>query len=142
MEAKFIEPTIASRVKLALCVVFGIALSVAMDRWWDPFMEFVKGLPTCESLPWYRGIIIAFVLLFLSAGFSASRAAILTLRSGQSPFPGAWVWSRTKVRTGWKARVDGWVFALLALVCFSGPVVAGYLLRVNVIFCWPVSCGC
>ena len=142
METKFIEPTVASRVKLALCAGFGIVLSLAMDRWWPPFMGFVKGLSTCESLPWLRGITIAFVILFLLAGLSAFRAAIMTLRSGQSPFPGAWVWSRTKVRMGWKAKLDGYGFALLALLCVLGLVVSGYLLHVNDIFCWPVSCGC
>lgn len=142
METKFIEPTVASRLKLVLCAILGVTASLAMDRWWHPFMAFVTGLPTCESLPWLRGLVIAFVFLFLLAGLSVSRAAILTLRSGQSPFPGAWVWSRTKVRTGWKAKFDGYAFGLVALICFLGPAVAAYLLQVNVIFCWPVSCGC
>lgn len=142
METKFIEPTVASRVKLTLCVAFGVALSLAMDRWWHPFMGFVKGLSTCESLPWLRGIVIAFVILSVLAGFSVSRAAVLTLRSGQSPFPGAWVWSRTKVRRGLKASIAGYGFGILALICVLGPVVAGCFLHVNVIFCWPVSCAC
>jgi hypothetical protein len=142
METKFIEPTASGRLKLVLCVLLGLGLNVVMDRWWNPFMEFVRSLPTCESLLWLRGIVIGFAVLGLLTALVAARAATLTLRSGQSPFQGAWVWSRVKVRTGWKAKADGYGFALGALLCLLGPAVGGYLLQVNVIFCWPVSCGC
>jgi len=38
--------------------------------------------------------------------------------------------------------MDGCIFALAALGCFIGPAVAAYFFQVNVIFCFPVTCGC
>lgn len=142
MEARYVEPTFAGRTKLALCVLVGFLLSISMDLWWSSFMTFVKGLPLCESLPWLRGIFLGFTLLSWLAYASAARAGILTLRSGEFPFPGAWVWSRTKVKTGWRAAIDGWVFVFLGVVCFVGPFAVGYAFEVNVIFCFPSSCLC
>ena len=142
IEAKFIEPTVSGRLKLVLCVLAAIGLDVVMDRWWDPFMTFLRSLPLCELLPWHRALFLGFVALFWTAGASVARAAWLTLRAGQSPLPGAWVWVRTEVRTGWKATLDGYVLVLLAFFSIVGPVVVGYLLKVHLIFCWPASCGC
>lgn len=142
MESGYIEPTTASRMKLAIASVMGLALYVAMELWWQPFMDFVRGLPVCESLPWLRGIIIAFALCIWFAGLSALRAAVKTFRSVQSPFPGAWVWTRTKIKTGWRAKLDGYAFAFVAAICFAGPVISAYLLRLNLLFCFPEACGC
>lgn len=142
MEPQFIEPTAASRFKLALCGGLGLGLSLAMDHWWAPFMAFVRALPPCESLPWLRGVALTFVSLGLLAALSAARAAVLTIRSAQSPFPGAWVWSRTRIKHGWKARADGYLWMVIALAMAVGPAVGLYFLDVLVIFCWPASCGC
>jgi len=137
MEDKFIEPTVASRVKIALCVIFIIATYPAEELWGRSFMAFIEGLPICESLTWLRGIVIAHVLLFWLVGLLASSLAIQTLRSGEFPLPGAWVWFRTKVRTGWKAKVDGYILVIVALFFFLGPVVAWYFLPLDTIFfCW------
>lgn len=142
MDPGYIEPTTATRLKLAIASLIGVAIYVAMELWWQPFMEFVRGLPVCESLPWLRGVIIVFTLGIWFAGLSVLRAAVKTLRAGQSPFPGAWVWTRTKIKSGWRARLDGYAFALLAAICFTGPVIGAYLLRINLLFCFPEACGC
>lgn len=140
--AKFIEPTLASRLKLTFCVVLGLFLWLAMELWWEPFMAYVKDLPLCESLPWLRGVTLGFVAIFWLAGLSAARASGLILTSGQSPFPNAWVWTRTPVRTGWRARLDGYAAGLIAAACFFGPLAVAYLAKVQFIFCIPESCGC
>ena len=142
MGEPYIEPTRSGRLKLALLAIGGVVALVAMNLWWHRFMDFVTSLPICDELPWLRAIAIAVALQFWSVGLLCVRAARLTLISGQSPFPGAWVWSRTRVRTGRRARSNGYMFAVIAAACFVGPVVAAYALRVNVIFCFPVSCGC
>ncbi|MBA4216738.1 MAG: hypothetical protein V3V71_07190 [Roseateles sp.] len=142
MEDRFIEPTFGGRLKLGVCALAGFALSVAMDFWWPPFMGYVRALPICESLPWLMGVFLTFVGLCWLAGLSVFRAALLTLRSGQTPFPGAWIWSRTKVRTGWRARLDGYAFVLLAVAAFVAPLFAAYVLDVQDIFCMHGSCGC
>jgi hypothetical protein len=36
----------------------------------------------------------------------------------------------------------GYAYVLAAIYCFLGPFVAGYLLHVGTIFCWPDACGC
>jgi hypothetical protein len=142
MDAQFVEPTRAGRIKLAMFVLAGLLVSAAMHTWWHPFMGYVQSLPICEQLPWLRGIVLTFIAISWLVGIAAVRAARLTLVSGQSPFPGAWVWSRTKLRTGWKARLDGCAFALYSTICFAGPVVAAYGLKAHEIFCHPASCGC
>jgi len=116
--------------------------SLAMDLWWHPFMDYVRSLPLCEGLPWLRGILLTFFLLFWLLSLLLVRASVLTFRSGQTPFPSAWVWSRTKVRTGRTAQLSGAVFAVLALALAAAPVVAAYLLQAHLIFCVPESCGC
>ena len=130
METKYIEPTFESRVKIGLIACAGFAASVAMEIWWRPFTAYVRALPLCESLPWLRGMVVAFALFSLLVGGIAARACLLTLRSGQSPFPSAWVWSRTQVRTGWKAKLAGYIFGVLATACLAAPLVGLYYARV------------
>ncbi len=142
MEPRFIEPTTAGRLKLALLAAVGIAFSVAGDIWWQPFMDYVRALTTCESLPWLRGIIIGLFFVFWLTAYVTGRTALLILRSGQLPPPGAWVWSRTKVQTGWRAKLAGSLFAVLAAFFLAAPIVTGYVVQVNIIFCLPESCGC
>ena len=142
MSDRYLEPTRASRIKLAVAVMAYIAVYVAMELWWTPFMSYVRALPLCEGLQWLRGLAIAFLLMFAAASFSAARAGILTLQAGQSPFPGAWIWSRTRVRTGVRAKLNGWGFLAVAALMAVAPVAIGYALKVNVIFCVPDSCGC
>jgi hypothetical protein len=50
MDARFMEPTTAGRLKLVLCVVVGAAI-LAVELWWGLFMAFVRGAPMCEQLP-------------------------------------------------------------------------------------------
>ncbi len=142
MAHEYIEPTRTSRIKLGLLVVAGALASLAMELWWHPFMDYVRSLPLCEGLPWLRGILIAFCLGSWLLSLVLLRASVLTFRSGQTPFPSAWVWSRTRVRTGWFAQFSGAGFAALALVLAASPVVVGYIFQAHAIFCMPASCGC
>jgi hypothetical protein len=130
MEVRFIEPTFEGRVKIGLILGTGIAISLAMRIWWHPFMDYVSSLPFCEHLIWLRGIILAFAFLSMLTGCLSARAAILTLRSGQSPFPGAWVWSRTQIVTGWKAKLNGCLYCLQSAFLLVGPLIGIYYARI------------
>lgn len=133
MEDRFIEPTFGGRLKLGVCALAGFALSVAMDFWWPPFMGYVRALPICESLPWLMGVFLTFVGLCWLAGLSVFRATLFGL------------WSATKSKrrgTGWRARLDGYAFVLLAVAAFVAPLFAAYVLDVQDIFCMHGSCGC
>jgi hypothetical protein len=142
MNERYVEPTTVSRLKLAIATLLAIAASIAMELWWSPLMAYIRALPLCDQLPWLRGISVGFACLFAIACFSTARAGILTLKANQSPFPGAWLWSRTRLKEGLRARIDGYVFLVVAAIMALAPVAVGYALRVNVIFCIPVPCGC
>jgi hypothetical protein len=142
MTERYLIPTVAMRLKLLVAASLWLMFAIAMEIWWNPFMSYVRALPVCAGLPYLRTIFITFALLFgLSSYFCASTGAKI-LRAGESPVPTAWVLFRTRVKTGWRARADGWTMLAVALLLASAPVAAGYALRVNVIFCIPSSCGC
>ncbi len=143
MAHEYIEPTLASRIKFGSLVLAGVLASLAMDQWWHPFMNYVRSLPLCDGLPWLRGILVTFLLAFWLLALLLARTSVLTFRSGQTPLPSAWVWSRTKVHTGRIARLTAAMYALLALTLTAAPVVAAYLLQAHLIFlCLPEACSC
>ena len=142
MSPTHLEPTTAMRLRLAAVVLAGIAFNLTFDFWWDPLMTHVQSLATCDSLAWLRGMAIAFTVLFLGVAWLLADVARQISTSGQVPPPNAWVWSRTFIRRGWYARCSAYLSYFMAALFLSAPLVAGYALKVNIIFCIPESCGC
>ena len=142
MEPEYINPTRATRTKLIVASILVVAVELAMDYWWEPFMVYVKSLSTCASLPWLRGIAVMFTLLSFAVAAIFARAGYLTLKYHQTPFPGAWIWSRTKIKRGFVAVATGWGGAVFAAIFAIVPPVVWYVFKVNILFCVPESCGC
>ena len=142
MNERFLNPTPATRWKLLAACASGLVVLLAMEIWWNPFMSYVEALPVCEGLPYHRGIFIAFTLGFAFASFSSLRAGRLILRAGESPFPGAWVLFRTRIKTGIRAKIDGYAMLAIAVLLAAAPIAAGLALNVHMIFCVPNACGC
>lgn len=141
-EPRYIEPTLAMRVKLigASMAVFGVGL--AFERWVSPRLAWVASLPTCESLPWVRLELVIVVLTCWYIGYVALKQAVATWRSGQTPLPNTWVWSRTRIRTGNYARFTALAALAISAMLLVGPVVLVVWLKFYLVFCWPQSCGC
>ncbi|HEY2346873.1 MAG TPA: hypothetical protein VGH80_13525 [Xanthomonadaceae bacterium] len=114
VQAEFIEPTRAGRIKLAVIVVAGFAFAWIADKWAYPaYWRYIDHLPKCDSLPWLRGTLLALSLLPLAiAAIWAVPAALKMLKYGQWPVPGALVVVRTPIKRG---RVVRWrAYGMLA----------------------------
>ncbi len=87
---RYIEPTRPSRLKLATCAVAGVLLTLAFDLWVGPRLKWVASLPTCESLPYVRAEVVAFVFATWFVGALLYKRAHNIWRLQQSPLPGTW----------------------------------------------------
>lgn len=141
-EPQYIEPTSASRAKLAAVAIAVFAIGLAFERWVSPGLKWIASLPTCDSLPWVRLELLFGVLICWYIGYAAFKQGRETWRTGQTPLPNTWVWHRTRVRTGGYAKFTA-VFALATSAFFLvGPVVIFFWQKLYLIFCFPQSCGC
>ena len=122
MEPSYIEPLPGARAKLLWATVAGVCIGIALRLCLPRFLSFVGSLPYCEAVWWIRAFGLAVYFFFWWAGHGAARTAVRTLRSDQWPFPGATVWQRTQIRTGWSARRVGCVYALSAVIIFAAPL--------------------
>ncbi len=122
-EPAYLEPTRSGRLRLVLAraLVFAWFMS---HLWWMPaVLARIDSANPCASLATLQGIF-AYVLVgpwvpvVLFALWSWQ-----TLRAGQSPTPGSRVLFRTRIRTGWWARLDALGFAAGAAVFAVVPIV-------------------
>lgn len=95
-----------------------------------PTMAWVRTLPGCEQAAWLSGMLVAAMalmplmglLLFLPIG-------LRVWRHGCWPYPGIWLWRRTRILRGWRARLTavgmiGWTIIALPLPLFAWQVVS------------------
>lgn len=141
-DPQYIEATFAMRVKLALAALASTLVSKAFFVWVKPTLDGVATLSTCESLPWVRAELLAGLAICWLIGASAFRIGRLTARLRQTPVPGTWVWSRTRIRTGMVARVTACAWYLVAAVFVVGPLAVVVTQELYVVFCVPLSCRC
>lgn len=141
-EPQYIESSSVTRAKLFGAGLAAILLGVAYDQWVAPWVRWVSTLPTCESLPWVRLELISGVLICWFIAWASLQQGYATRRLGQTPLPGTWVWSRTKVRTGTYATLTSFGLLALSALFFAGPIVIIIWQKFYLIFCFPHSCGC
>lgn len=142
IEPRYIEPTTASRAKLAAVAIAVVAAGLAFEKWVTPRLQWVASLPTCESLPWVRLELLAGVLICWYIGYASFRQGRDTWRIGQTPLPTTWVWTRTRIRTGSYARFTA-VFAFATSAFFLlGPIVIITWQQLYLVFCFSQDCGC
>jgi hypothetical protein len=142
MTEEFAEATRATRIK-------AILLYLAMGTWWIAQMSFIQPFfkqklaqPLCDALPWTRTVLIYWTTLLLLGAAGLVRASLLTLRSGQSPFPGAWLLFRKPIARGWRAKLDGYIFAAFALAIVAALVWVWFSFGAVHIFCIFEPCPC
>jgi hypothetical protein len=139
---RYIEPTVGGRWKLAAGTGAGVLVSAAYAHWVQPQVAWVGSLPTCESLPYVRAELLAMALGLWFIGTVLYRSARKIWQLQQSPVPGTVVWSRTRVRTGARAKLEAVALYCLSAICLFGPVLLVVWQRFYVIFCFPEACGC
>jgi hypothetical protein len=141
-EPRYIESSMAMRLKLVAVAVGTFLFGLAFNRWVSPALKWVATLPTCESLPWVRLELIVAVLVCWLIAFATFNQGRKTLQTGQTPLPGAWVWSRTKVHTGLFVKVVAVSAFSVSALFLLGPIVLVASQELYVIFCLRESCGC
>ena len=115
-EPAYLEPTPSGRRRLVLtrALVFVWFMS---HLWWMPaLVARMDSARPCASLATLQGLfayilVVPWIPVVLNASWSWQ-----IFRAGQSPTPGSPVLFRTRIRTGWRARLDALCFAALAAV--------------------------
>ena len=140
-QPRYLESSSAMRAKLAGAAVAALLVAVALDHWVKPLLQWVGTLPTCESLPWVRAELLVAVAGVWFVGAMAFRQGRRVWALGQTPLPDAWVWMRTRVRTGAYAKATALALFALAVLCLVGPPVLVVWHQLHVIFFAAASCG-
>jgi hypothetical protein len=142
MSEAYREATRGTRVRLALLILAVVLASVLLPPWIRSHMAELRALPLCEQLLPLRAFIVGGYLVCVVLAGLVANAAVRTLMSGESPFPGAWIWRRTRIRTGWRASLDGLLLVLVAFVLLLAPGVALVESGVLALFDLPADSGC
>jgi len=141
MKEEFLEPTRATRIKLALAYIGYGALLLGMEFYWSPFMDYVKSLPSCQEIIWLQRISLFFGAFGIVTAFLCIRAAYWIFRSNQFPSPVAWIWNRAKIKRGMIVYVSGFVFIAMAFMMMSVFIFLWHFLDGETIFCINDSCN-
>ena len=135
---EFIEPTTASRCKLA---VLAAAVALGLGVLHFALTPYVNALPRCERFPLVQGFLVVLIGAFPLFGLWALWYAQRLLKLNQLPLPGAWVWRRTPVRRGRTVRVLGWALLAWSLAALSTPLLAWYLIARGGLLSTPPQCA-
>lgn len=142
MTQEFAVPTKGSRIKAVL-------FYLALGAFWISHTFFVQPLfnrklaqPLCDALPWTRTVVIYWAALFILMAAGLIQASILTLKSSQTPFPGAFHLFRMPITRGWRARLNGYLLAAIALSIIAGLIWVWHFFQLGYIFCLYEPCGC
>lgn len=135
----YLEPTRSGRLRLVLtrALLFVWFMS---HLWWVPaVVARIDFDNPCASLATLQGIlayllVVPWVPVVLLALWSWQ-----TFRAGQSPTPGSRVLFRTRIRTGWWARLDALGFAAFAAMFAVVAMIVWRELDVLAIF---INHGC
>lgn len=142
MAATYLVPTLKSRVYASLGFALFIGWAYSNSLWMPKLAEYIRCAPLCESLPWVRGGAAYFMALPLVFSLLCARRAKLTLRNNQAPPPEAWVWVRTRVRTGKAATASGCLWAATAVAFACGPGALAHFFGLSYLLCIAEPCGC
>lgn len=71
-----------------------------------PTMAWVRTLPDCDQATWLSGMLVGTMALMpLFCLIVLVPIGFRVWRHGCWPYPGVWLWRRTRVRRGWRARL-------------------------------------
>lgn len=118
---EFEEPAPGDRLKIAgtaAALALGLALVHLLAV--RPTLTWVRTLPGCEQATWLSSLLVgAMALLPLLGGAVFVPFASRVFRHGRLPPPGTWLWQRTRV---WRGRRARWTAgAMIAWVVVAAP---------------------
>ncbi len=126
-----VHPAPGDRRKIVWTVAALVAaLSVIHLLAVTPTMAWVRTLPACEQARWLSGMLVAAMAVMPLTGLVLFLPIGLKIwRHGCWPYPGVWLWRRTRVRRGWRARLTaagmiGWTIIALPLPLFAWHVIS------------------
>lgn len=118
---EFAEPAPGDRIKIAGSVA-ALALGLALVHLMAvrPTLAWVRTLPGCEQATWLSGLLVgAMALLPLLGGMVFVPTALQVFKHGRLPPPGTWLWRRTRV---WRGRRARWMAgAMIAWTIVAAP---------------------
>jgi hypothetical protein len=141
-QPRYIESTPAVRAKLVGAAVASLLIAAAFDYWVKPKLNWIASLSTCESLPYVRIELLFGVAIAACIGLVAYKQARQTWKLEQSPLPGTWVWSRTRVRTGAYAKAVAVALFTMSAFFIGGPLALIVQHRLYLVLCIPQACSC
>lgn len=116
------EPAPGDRLKIA-CSAAALAVGLALIHLLAvrPTLAWVRTLPGCEQATWLTGLLVGgMALLPLLGGVVFVPLALRSLRHGRMPPPGTWLWQRTRI---WRGRRARWTAgAMIAWTVLALPV--------------------
>jgi len=95
-----------------------VALTIYLRR----YFAFVSSLDMCDGLIWWRFTILIFTSLFLFLAYALARGAVNTWQIGQSPYPDADVFFRTRIQRGPIVRINAVGNVVIAFGIVSGLI--------------------
>ena len=131
MDPEFIESSPTYWVRALALFALAALCSVAIDLYWPKLMQFVKALPLCDQIPWWRSIVIGLASPFILASGLLASAGWKVLRFRQWPLPGTLVWRRTKIKRGPRVLLHAYMSFAVA-----GAIVAGLAFLAHL--AWPI----
>ncbi|QSX36109.1 hypothetical protein [Shewanella sedimentimangrovi] len=90
------------------------------------YRDWVAPLPISEQLPWIRLVLFTATVILAAFAYLCYRAGQRVWHSGQWPAPGTAVLFKTRVHTGWWAKLNAITFYFLALITVAA---LAYLLK-------------
>lgn len=128
---EFADPAPGDRFKIA-CAAAALALGLVLVHLLAvrPTLAWVRTLPGCEQATWLSGLLVgAMALLPLLGGVVFVPIALRVFRHDRMPPPGTWLWQRTRVWRGRRARwtagaMIAWVVLAIPTPFFAWQVIA------------------
>lgn len=119
---EFAEPAPGDRFKIAGSAA-ALAIGLALIHWLAvrPTLAWVRTLPGCEQATWLSGLLVgAMALLPLLGAAVFVPIAVRVFQHDRMPPPGTWLWQRTRV---WRGRRARWTaMAMVAWAVAAAPV--------------------
>jgi len=119
---EFADPAPGDRLKIA-CSAAALALGLALVHLLTvrPTLAWVRTLPGCEQATWLSALLVGAVALLPLLGAAVFvPIAVRVFRHDRMPPPGTWLWERTRV---WRGRRARWTaVAMVAWTVVAAPV--------------------
>jgi hypothetical protein len=130
MNDEFAEPTSPARRKVIYrkLALLPVVAGVVMLVFWF-VLDYMETLGECDRVPWYLGVHIFQILIFLIAATFCARISYRFVRAAQIPLPDGLLFRRTRIRKGRPVLVIAFaILAMAGLILFIGGVDAGLII--------------